>query len=238
MKSDGTKIKALRESRGLTQDVLADAARCDRRTIQRAEQGKPLQLENLAGIASALQVSVSDLSIDPSSEPDTHDTTEDRNAVVLRKISSGKVLLDALATSFSGNVDCDIEPTPATVDPVVSLIAEIERLMPEPWNEEKFLGTPMPLSERLKRAVEITAQIQSLEQSGIGIFVGTYTASAQVPRYSSDEGTLYIRLQQPYEPVSVFKVRFASAAIDKIVTLVDDVWEPPAPAVDDDDIPF
>ncbi|HEV2566203.1 MAG TPA: helix-turn-helix transcriptional regulator [Microvirga sp.] len=237
MNCDGMKIKQLRENRGMTQEVLAEAAGVDRRTIQRAEEGKRLQLETLAAIASVLQVSVNDISNERRGELEPQYDPDDKNAVVLRRTKSGRVLLDALATSFSGSVDCDIDPTADTVDVLVSLLSEVESLMPNPWDEERFHDQPMPLSERIKRSVGMTNQLLELDQKGVGVYVGTYTARAQRPYYDLDEGHLYVSRKQPFEPVTVCRVRLSHTATDKIVVVVDDVWET-KPAEYEDDIPF
>src|SRR5215216_845740 len=100
--------------------------------------------------------------------------------------------------------------------------------MPDPWDEAKvnrlFNGEEKltPLSERLRRSFALSAHLQKLEQQSIGVFVGTYTARAQRPRYNADEGSLSISTNQRFEPVTVCKVRLASSLADKVVILVDD----------------
>jgi DNA-binding XRE family transcriptional regulator len=54
--ANGADIKEMRRSRGLTQEALADAARCDIKTVYRAESGACLDVTTLARLADALRV--------------------------------------------------------------------------------------------------------------------------------------------------------------------------------------
>jgi DNA-binding XRE family transcriptional regulator len=54
--ANGVYIKERRRSRGLTQDSLANAARCDIKTVYRAERGAYLDIATLKRLAAALQV--------------------------------------------------------------------------------------------------------------------------------------------------------------------------------------
>jgi transcriptional regulator with XRE-family HTH domain len=54
--ANGAYIKQARRSRGLTQEALADAARCDIKTVYRAERAARLDLATLARLADALRV--------------------------------------------------------------------------------------------------------------------------------------------------------------------------------------
>jgi transcriptional regulator with XRE-family HTH domain len=74
----------------MTQDVLADAIKCDRRTIQRAEEGKRLRLETLAGLASVFDVTVSEITVEGPTSVEEQNSAQDKNAVVLRRTASGK----------------------------------------------------------------------------------------------------------------------------------------------------
>jgi DNA-binding XRE family transcriptional regulator len=54
--ANGAYIKQMRRSRGLTQEALADAARCDSKTVYRAENGACLDMATLKRLANALDV--------------------------------------------------------------------------------------------------------------------------------------------------------------------------------------
>jgi hypothetical protein len=54
--ANGDYIKDRRRARGLTQEALAAAARCDIKTVYRAETGARLDMATLARLADALDV--------------------------------------------------------------------------------------------------------------------------------------------------------------------------------------
>jgi transcriptional regulator with XRE-family HTH domain len=54
--ANGAYIKATRRSRGLTQEELANAARCDIKTVYRAESALRLDMATLARLADTLRV--------------------------------------------------------------------------------------------------------------------------------------------------------------------------------------
>jgi DNA-binding XRE family transcriptional regulator len=54
--ANGTSIKEMRRVRGLTQEALAGAARCDIKTVYRAERGAYLDMATLKRLAAALHV--------------------------------------------------------------------------------------------------------------------------------------------------------------------------------------
>jgi hypothetical protein len=54
--ANGAYIKAKRRSRGLTQEALANAARCDIKTVYRAENDAHLDMSTLTRLALALRV--------------------------------------------------------------------------------------------------------------------------------------------------------------------------------------
>lgn len=62
LKTLGKKIKKLRLSRKITQEILADLCEVDVRTIQRIEKGEyGLGLHTVYAIAAAFKISASDL---------------------------------------------------------------------------------------------------------------------------------------------------------------------------------
>lgn len=69
MKLDPARLKQLRESRGWTQEQLADIAGLNARTVQRVEAGGNASAETGMAIASALDCPLSELSSGPSVAP-------------------------------------------------------------------------------------------------------------------------------------------------------------------------
>jgi transcriptional regulator with XRE-family HTH domain len=59
--ANGASIRRARRLAGLTQEALAAAARCDEKTIRRAEKGCRLDITTLLRIAEALEVPYGDV---------------------------------------------------------------------------------------------------------------------------------------------------------------------------------
>lgn len=155
-----------------------------------------------------------------------------------------EVLLDILCDSFSGHLDCAADPTQENVDALTAVVEHIENRIPNPW-ETPMEADGLTLAQRLREGLALTAKIEALEQLGLAVFAGTYTARAQVPHYDMDEGCMGVRLTQKFEPVKVSRVRIAPAGIDRATVKVSDQWREPAPPKAqvpdlslDNDIPF
>jgi len=240
---NGQKIRDLRMQKSMTQEKLAHMSDVNHRTVQRAERNQAVQLETIASLAAALQVTVSDITVS------TNDNTieqqnlmpDEQNAVVLRQINSGKILMDLILNSFSSNLSCETEPTNENIDDLSAIVQQIEKYIPNPW-EIPFEENTLTLAERLRIAVAITTQLAELTKMGIAVFGGHYTARAQIPRYDDEEGCMYIKSGQKYEPVTVSKLTIVSTKLERIIVKVDDKWQEPAPLKIpedfDDEIPF
>lgn len=228
---DGEAVIKLRMHQGMTQDKLAAMSNVNIRTIQRAEKGEHLQLENIASIAAALKVTVSALTMSAGDAPlaKAEDDAGDRenNAVVLRPVASGKALLDIVSDSFTASLDCQVEPTAENIDALTSIVEAIEKLFPNPW-ESPYEHTHLSLADRLRRSVELSAKLVELDQFGIAVFAGKYTASAQVPYFDEDEGHMVVRIRAPYQPVTICRVTLEMRKKDRVVVMVTDKWEVPA----------
>ena len=86
------------------------------------------------------------------------------------------------------------------------------------------------LADRLRAAVVLTGELAELGKAGVAVYAGTYTASAQIPRYSTDEGHMYVGLSRRHEPVTVCRVFVERLGLERIIVKVNDEWEEPAPA--------
>ena len=225
----------------MTQDKLALMSGVSQRTVQRAERGEPLQLETLASLAPALGVIVGELTRtegDPerTDQPETSET----NAVVLRRITSGKALIDLVCGSFSGHLDCAAEPTEENINALTDMVERIGKLIPSPWETPMEAQSPT-LAQRLREALAITVRLVELEELGVAVFAGTYTARAQVPHYDEDEGHMCTRGNQGFEPVTVCRVSINPVGVERVTVKVSDEWQESAPSPPlpvDDDIPF
>jgi transcriptional regulator with XRE-family HTH domain len=225
----------------MTQEKLAAMSKVNHRTVQRAERSASLQLDTLASLAATLGVTVGELTL-TNGDPDQTDQTEtsESNAVVLRRITSGKTLIDLVCDSFSGKLYCAAEPTEENINTLTDMIERVEKLIPKPW-ETPMEAETLTLAQRLRDALAITAQLAELERFGIAVFAGTYTASAQVPRYDVDEGCMYTRMNQRFEPVAVCRISINPVGAERVTVKVSDEWQdetPSSPRSLDDDIPF
>ena len=238
----GEKIRELRESAGKTQEVLAAMSGIDRRTIQRAESGKAVQMESLSSIASALNVPLTQIIEATDNDKDDVENLAAQSLIVLRPIQSGMGLINLVQSSFDGKMTCEAEPTTENIDVLTALISTIEEMMPDPWRTPTEKPAPS-LSSQLRQAVTLTELIKQLSAFGITAFVGTYTASAQVPYYDMDEGHMYVTNRTPYKLVTICRVMIAQTTRgDRITLKVDDLYVPPkATALEPDsteNIPF
>jgi transcriptional regulator with XRE-family HTH domain len=247
IRCDGEALLKLRVQQNLTQEKLATMSDLDVRTVQRAEKGESLQLETIVGLATALKVTVPELSMSGDESNDArgldennqdHSGDHDRNTVVLRRVASGKVLLDILSDSFSGKLSCEVDPTSENVEALTAIVEEIERFIPNPWATPMERGS-MTLAERLRTAVALTAKLTALEAFDVAVFAGIYPARAQVPSYDPDEGHMYTTNRTPFRPVTICRVMLENRNRDRVVVKVTDKWtEPSSPNPDSDDIPF
>ncbi len=109
MAVDGEKLRQIRTAKGISQEKLALMCNVNKRTIQRAERGRPIALETAAFIAEAIQVPVAALR---SSQIEMFEpATKAWNDVVLVPVASGRRIVDALRSSFDAEVTYDVEPT-------------------------------------------------------------------------------------------------------------------------------
>jgi transcriptional regulator with XRE-family HTH domain len=246
IRCNGSKLRQLRVQQSMTQEKLAAMSKVTQRTVQRAERGEFLQLDTLASLADTLRVTVSDLSMVDDHGSETSETPEpepdERNAVVLRRVTAGKILVDMLCDSFSGKVYCATEPTETNIIALTTIVEKIESLMPNPW-QTPMENVTLTLAQRLREALALTVQITELEKHGVAVFAGTYTARARVPEYDMDEGHMYTRTNQKYEPVTVCRISVNPIGVERVTVKVSDEWQEPAPALGpqisvDDDIPF
>ncbi|HEV2574605.1 MAG TPA: helix-turn-helix transcriptional regulator [Beijerinckiaceae bacterium] len=224
---NGTKVRELRAKAGMTQEKLAIMSDIDVRTVQRAEKSTPLQLETLASLAAALKVTVNDLTKrDEKADGAVSNEEEviEKNAVLLRPVSSGKMLLDLIQKSFSGTVLCNVEPTEQNIETLSAIVEKTEGLIPDPWSVEDFLAEAPSLATTLRESLALTGQLQALEKLDVAIYAGTYTASALKPRYDMDTGDLFTSYKQQPEPVTVCRIVFDRLGLNRVLAKVGDKW--------------
>lgn len=242
MKHDAAKLKLLRESMGMTQEKLAILSSVSERTVQRAEAGATMSLETLNDFAAALEIPISELVYDP-------DGAGTEKAVGLRRVTNARTLLDDLGRAGVASFDCELDPTPAEMDSVLSLVELIEARLPSPWVWEDRPGV-LSLREKLEISSTISNFLSALSASGVGLYSAPSWIMAQYPRFDMDEGICSTHTRQPYERVMTLQMLLSRSSEDKIYRRAQSHWgldeEPttkprPQPTFDadlDDDVPF
>lgn len=245
MKHDPIKLRQLRESMGMTQEKLAILSNVSERTVQRAEAGATMRLDTLSDFAAALEVPLSELATDAEDFAGGND-------VSLRRIRTGRPLLDELAKAGVAILECDVDPSSQEVEALIEIVRMIEQRLPEPWEFEQRPAM-MDLSERIVLAAQISKSLAVLDGFGIALFGSSSWINARYPRYDMDEGHRYTRVNQPYERVQTMQLLLTRGAEEKIYRKAPDEWslevEPPRVEIEDhqalrtaddldDDVPF
>lgn len=220
MALDGDKLRKLRTSKGMSQEKLAILANVNKRTIQRAENGDPIALETAAFIAEAVGVSPASLRGSQLElfEPDK----KAWNDVILVPVNSGRRVIDALKGSFEAEIVFDVEPTNDNIEPLAQLAALLEPFKPEPWEIPQAQYDPSQ-AEVLQKQAEVNALLPSLLEMGINIFLCTYPASRQIPRYDMDEGCMYITEKFRFQAAQVALVVVSDTSASHMMRKPDDM---------------
>ncbi len=212
----------------------------DRRTVQRAEAGKPLQIETMSSIASALNVQLRDI-LDESNSTNEYDPTS-KSLIVLHRAHSGMQLLNTVRDCFKGSITCEAEPTDQNIDVLESLVGTIESHLPDPW-ELPNTQRSTALSEQLRIAVKLGQQIKQLSEHDISVFAGTYAAKTRVPIYDPDEGRMYVHSKQSYVLVTLCRLIVAPYSRGERISInTEDIYDqwliPPSEPDPNQEIPF
>src|SRR5438477_4609324 len=118
-------IRRHREQRSWTQAHLAEAAALSERTVQRAEEGKPIAAESLQAIAGAFDVSVEDLRKPPHQAEIEKIKTRYR-VIRLQRIERGADLGRLLGGTHALNFDSPGVDTEAGEDAAAELEQELK----------------------------------------------------------------------------------------------------------------
>lgn len=240
MYCNGPQIRKLRAQLGFTQEKLAAMSAINIRTIQRAENGEPLELETFNQIAQALNTTPL---VIQTRRVEDDDGGNENGFVVLRPTVEGAKLVLAVRNSFETEVEYDAEPTDETIELLIDLVSKLNAVSPKHWDEEWVRGFTKPGdADVLRIQLEATKLITQLAAHGIDVFVGSYFAARKVP-IMGEEG-LYTSTNQKKTPQTVVRVRISNTGLERIKIAVDDEWK--APKVEDfsrgpdfdDEIPF
>lgn len=184
-----------RQSRGWTQEQLAQISGIDARTIQRVESKKTAALSTLQALASAFECSVDDIiekpnsegvnqkqtiQDDPSSKKDEAKAKEPKVHWLFR-IKSGKDLMDIMEGADAFQQDYDEPQTAEEADTIAGFLQNT-RDYGEIWGD-------IEPSQRVKAAFECNDYIKDVEALGLSVFairrkvlyVNTFDTSVRTP---------------------------------------------------------
>lgn len=242
MRCDSNRLKQLRDQKGITQEKLAHDSRAGLRTIQRAEGGQSIRSETAAFIAEALAVPISELRADETSPNVERDTRD--NLITLRRVRSGKTLIETLQRSDMGRLDCDVDPDGSNVETLKALASLIEARIPDPlsWREDHSFAS---LAERLETTASLNDYLRELEGHGFAVFAGSYSERVRMPSVSPYEEPSVKPGVRP-TPAVLTRIVISEATRDRLVVEKDYRWPvelcgegPSAWDVDlDQDVPF
>lgn len=222
---DQAKMKAARDRRALTQEALANQARVNVRTVQRAERGQPIHAETLAEIAAVLGVPPAGLlRAAPVKEQEVMQDQEEGQTQVLKRVDSAEIVVSTLERSTMAVLGCTAEPTPETMPSLRQLIQTLERLVRHPWD----FDAPPPLSfgsllDRLEAVVELKAALAEIERNGMALFMATSTAFVKVP-YGCEEGHMVTGRTQNASYVVAVRFHIAEYHSERIRISSDVRW--------------
>jgi transcriptional regulator with XRE-family HTH domain len=180
MSHDPTQLRRLRQARALSQEILAARCGLSRKTIQRMERGEEVRPDSLSIVALALGVPVTDF----TEAPKGRGTATAEQQISLRRMRSGKSVIEQLVKSDIGRIDCDVDATGETIGPLTDLVSALQGLVRERWDR------PRPerpaLIEGLKLVAALNDDLRRLEAHGVGLYMGHYYRFAALPGDASD----------------------------------------------------
>jgi transcriptional regulator with XRE-family HTH domain len=152
------RIRELRESRGWSQQQLAEIAGVSPRTIQRVEAGRGASQETLRAVASAFDTEVSELLETAKPPPPVPKVT------LLPRITSGEDLCNVVGGAHMYQQDYDAPSDQAEVDLIGAFLQEAHDIG-EIWDDAE----PM---HRVQWAHGIGESLRAIETAGFRVFGG------------------------------------------------------------------
>lgn len=192
----GQQIRALRQSRGWTQEQLSDISGVAARTIQRIEKGETGALDTLKALASAFKLDVSDFL-----EPGDSEANVSKPRVQYHpRITTGKDLVDVIGGAEAYNFDHDPLEDGTQTDLVAAFLQDLHDAG-EAWAE-------MDLSQRLKYSVKLNSSLEELERCRLLVFGGR---ARHKYTYSSGD----VKKSIPMQVATVFVIQDTNPEIIK-----------------------
>ncbi|HEY8004740.1 MAG TPA: helix-turn-helix transcriptional regulator [Phenylobacterium sp.] len=215
MRADPDELRRLREARALTQEGLALKCGLSRKTIQRMERGDPMREETLAFVAGALGVALPDFT-DVAGRKD--DAAPD-GRLGLRRVRSGKHILNHLAQTDVGRIECDVDADGEIIAPLTALVTQLQGLMRETWGAARPPITELPLLSRLQVIADINDNLERLARAGVGLFMGHYY------RYAvGRDGATGQAAGAPRRPIVLTRLHLTRSSHDRLMVPIDAEW--------------
>lgn len=237
---DPQKIIPLRANLAMTQEKLAQMSKVHPRTVQRAEAGHPINLETLADLAAALGVPAE--SILARKEPEeAGDTSDMWTNTTVRRVASGRELLENLRKARLGALEYEIEPTSQNLPVLKRTIEALQPHMPRhPLDMSEFRNAPFipSLVDELEAIVGINSQLQELQDQELALFVGMQFLNAVMPCYDPEEDRFVFHNNQSPERVWAVRLLLAPNSVEKMKVKTERDWDVTILDEIDDDIPF
>lgn len=229
---DGAKIKKLRKQAGKTQKGLINRTVVMLRTLQRAEQGKPILPDMLGAIAASLGVTSDEIRISAST-----DDRAPRSIVRLRRLDPPSA--SNMVKLFRDGVDrmdieFDLDPDQSTAELLAEAAELSEEFRANEWDWEGwFEATSDPEAlqknkftpaQEIRKIGRLNTLLQALADSGIFPFLGAYTEWAlSCGEKVGPVGSFNLNI--PYM-IKVVAVLFSTEPADYVTkNIVDSSWE-------------
>jgi transcriptional regulator with XRE-family HTH domain len=214
MSHDPARLRRLRESRALSQEGLAARCGLSRKTIQRMERGEEVRPDSLSMVALALGVPVTDF----TEAPRGRGPAPAERQVTLRRMRSGKAIIQQLTESDIGRVDCDVDATGETIGLLTDVVTALQGLVRERWDVPKPSG--LPLVEGLKVVAALNDNLSRLETHGVGLYLGHYYRFAALPGETTDAQAA----DRQQRALMISRVFITRCARDRMQAPIDSEW--------------
>jgi len=225
MKARRSRLIELRESLGMTQDMLAAKSNVAHRTVQRAEAGEPIATETLAQLAATLGVTQAELVERDKGLVDDEDLSM---TLVLQPVRVPKEITDLFRDCEDATVDCLVDTSGKgnKSAAVIEFLDAIEGRLPTLTPEIDLSQTVGPsqsqtLKDRIALEQRLAAAMEKLKSEGLQVYGGRYIRMIVVPRYDVDEGCWFTRNGQAPSPVKTAALRISTTGKDRLVERVD-----------------
>lgn len=192
----GSRIKAMREERGWTQEQLGLVADVSPRTIQRLEREKPARFDSLRALAAAFNVEVKDLL---GTETQVGRPQEPPHVSFLLGLKRGSELFGLVGGAQIWSADQDELGNEEQIRLVASFFQDVHDYG-EMWDE-------IEPGERVQVSQEFTSRISELEAAGLSVFGARQRKSY---RFEFDGGKVI-----PMESCVLYVARASNPAIVK-----------------------